>query len=50
MLEGGAIDVDVDGLRARGFELRLRLRHVHGGGDAALVAAVGQLQSAFCTT
>ena len=44
MLEGGAIDRDVDSLRASGFELRLRLRHVHRGGDAALVAAVGQMK------
>ena len=44
VLECGAIDGHIDGLRARGFELRLRLRHIHAGCDAALVAAVGQLQ------
>ena len=44
MLERGALHVDVRILRASGFQLRLRLGHIHGGSDAAVVAALRQLE------
>ena len=44
MLERGTLDIDVDILRASGFELRLRLGHIHGGSDATPIAALRQLK------
>ena len=44
MLEGGALDICIFFLRARGLELRLRLGHINGGSDPALIAALGKIE------
>jgi hypothetical protein len=44
VLRLGALHLEIDGLRLRGFELSLSLEHVAARRDACVVAVVGQLQ------
>ena len=44
VLEGGALNADVDGLRARGFEDGFRLGDVHGGSQTAVKTAFSQIE------
>ncbi len=43
MFEGGAVNLDIDGLRPGGFKRGLRLRKIDGGRDAGFEAAVGEV-------